>query len=99
MDSTGIIRKVDDLGRIVIPKEIRSLLRIKYEDPLEIFVNRDEIILKKCDMSLGVKELIGRLNYEFSNVKSDIETANKIFEHIHAISNILKNMKVNHDIE
>lgn len=48
MKATGIVRRIDDLGRIVIPKEIRRTLRIREGDPLEIFVDRDgEVILKK----------------------------------------------------
>ncbi len=48
MKATGIVRRIDDLGRIVIPKEIRRTLRIREADPLEIFTDREgEIILKK----------------------------------------------------
>ena len=48
MKATGIVRRIDDLGRIVIPKEIRRTLRIKEGDPLEIFTDREgEVILKK----------------------------------------------------
>ena len=48
MKATGIVRKIDDLGRIVIPKEIRKNLRIREGDPLEIFIEKDgEIILRK----------------------------------------------------
>lgn len=48
MKATGIVRRIDDLGRVVIPKEIRRTLRIREGDPLEIFTDRDgEIILKK----------------------------------------------------
>ncbi len=48
MKATGVVRRIDDLGRIVIPKEIRKTLRIKEGDPLEIFTDKDgEIILKK----------------------------------------------------
>lgn len=48
MKATGIVRRIDDLGRIVIPKEIRRTLRIREGDPLEIFTERDgTIILKK----------------------------------------------------
>lgn len=47
MKATGIVRRIDDLGRVVIPKEIRRTLRIREGDPLEIFVDRDgEVILK-----------------------------------------------------
>lgn len=48
MKATGIVRRIDDLGRVVIPKEIRRTLRIREGDPLEIFTGRDgEVILKK----------------------------------------------------
>ena len=48
MRATGIVRRIDDLGRIVIPKELRRTLRIRESDPIEIFSGREgEIILKK----------------------------------------------------
>ena len=48
MKATGIVRRIDDLGRIVVPKEIRRTLRIREGDPLEIFTSREgEIMLKK----------------------------------------------------
>lgn len=47
MKSTGIVRNVDELGRVVIPIEIRRTLGIQKRDPLEIYVDDDSIILKK----------------------------------------------------
>ncbi len=48
MKATGIVRRIDDLGRVVIPKEIRRVLRIREGDPLEIFTEKDgEVIFKK----------------------------------------------------
>jgi len=48
MKATGVVRRIDDLGRVVIPKEIRKVHRIKEGDPLEIFTDKEgEIILKK----------------------------------------------------
>jgi AbrB family transcriptional regulator (stage V sporulation protein T) len=48
MKATGIVRRIDDLGRVVVPKEIRRTLRIREGDPLEIFTDREgQIILKK----------------------------------------------------
>lgn len=48
MKATGIVRRIDDLGRVVIPKEIRRVLRIREGDPLEIYTDRDgEVIFKK----------------------------------------------------
>ena len=48
MKATGIVRRIDELGRIVVPKEIRRTLRIREGDPLEVYTDREgEIILKK----------------------------------------------------
>lgn len=48
MKATGIVRRIDDLGRVVVPKEIRRVLRIREGDPLEIYTNNaGEVILKK----------------------------------------------------
>lgn len=48
MKATGIVRRIDDLGRVVIPKEIRKVLRIRDSEPLEIFIHKEgEIMLKK----------------------------------------------------
>ncbi|MBD9009931.1 MAG: AbrB/MazE/SpoVT family DNA-binding domain-containing protein [Clostridiales bacterium] len=46
---TGIVRKVDELGRIVLPKELRDTLKIEHKDPLEIYVDADNIILRKYE--------------------------------------------------
>ncbi|MDD3599559.1 MAG: stage V sporulation T C-terminal domain-containing protein [Bacillota bacterium] len=67
MKATGIVRRIDDLGRVVIPKEIRRTLRIREGDPLEIFTDRDgEVILKKyspmVDLSLFAQEYADSLN-------------------------------------
>lgn len=47
MKSTGIVRKVDELGRVVIPIELRRTLGIEQKDALEIYVDEDKIVLKK----------------------------------------------------
>ena len=57
MKSTGVIRRIDDLGRIVIPKEIRKNLRIKEGDNLEVFVDNEDIILKKYSMMNKINDL------------------------------------------
>lgn len=49
MKATGIVRKVDELGRIVLPMELRRTLNIEKEDPVEIFVDQDNIILRKYE--------------------------------------------------
>lgn len=67
MKSTGIVRKVDELGRVVIPIELRRNLDIQEKDPLEIFVDEDKVILRKfspscifCGESKGVKDFKGK---------------------------------------
>ena len=51
MKSTGIVRNLDELGRIVIPKEMRTKMNISSSDPVEIYVDGDKIILKKYECS------------------------------------------------
>ena len=58
MKATGIVRRIDDLGRIVIPKEIRKTLRIKDGDPMEIYTSKEgEVIFRKYSLMGGVSEL------------------------------------------
>ena len=47
MQETGIVRRIDDLGRVVIPKEMRRTLRLREGDPLEIYANKDQLVFKK----------------------------------------------------
>ena len=57
MKATGIVRRIDDLGRIVIPKEIRRTLRIRETDPMEIYTDMDgQIVLKKYSPMADVSE-------------------------------------------
>lgn len=51
MKATGIVRKVDELGRIVLPIELRRTLNIKIKDPIAIFVEDDAIVLKKYELA------------------------------------------------
>jgi len=61
MKATGIVRRIDDLGRVVIPKEIRKNLRIKEGDNLEIYVQGEEVILKKYSMMNKINDLAQEL--------------------------------------
>lgn len=67
MKSTGIVRKVDELGRVVIPIELRRVLDIEVKDALEIYTDEDTIILKKykptmtCDVTGDVSDKNMRL--------------------------------------
>jgi len=67
LKSTGIVRKVDELGRIVLPKELRQTLNIRERDPIEIFVDNSSIVLQKyepacmfCNNTNGMVQYKGR---------------------------------------
>lgn len=62
MKATGIVRRIDDLGRVVIPKEIRQNYHIKEGDPLEIYTGDGGITLKKYFFADNVLDLIGCLH-------------------------------------
>ncbi len=70
MICTGVIRRIDELGRIVIPKEIRKTLYIKNGDSLEIHVEKESIILKKYSELSGVNELIKKIVNELATTFS-----------------------------
>ena len=62
MKATGIVRRIDDLGRVVIPREIRRTLRIREGDPLEIYTAKDgEVIFKKYSPMGDLTEFAGRV--------------------------------------
>lgn len=60
MKTTGIVRRIDDLGRIVIPKEIRKRIGVKEGDPFEIFISKDRssFILQKYDFDSPIKHAL-----------------------------------------
>ena len=67
MKATGIVRKIDELGRIVLPIELRRTLNVAEKDPIEIYVDDDTIILKKyapacifCDEAANVTDYRGK---------------------------------------
>ena len=72
MKSTGIVRKVDELGRIVLPIELRRTLGIEEKDRIEIFVDGESIILRKhqpaCIFCDNAKDII---NYKGKNICPD----------------------------
>ena len=89
MKTTGIIRRIDDLGRIVIPKELRKSLRIKNGDSLEIFVDQEDIILKKYSPMESIEEAASKYVDSFNQViKHNIIITDK--DKVIAASGILK---------
>lgn len=91
METTGISRRIDSVGRIVIPVEIRTRLGIRSGDQIEIFTHNNEIVLRKYDVSIGLSGLVKKLHDEFCAVMEDIpeETADKICGHINALQALM----------
>ncbi len=71
MKSTGITRRIDELGRIVIPKEIRKMLRIRDGENLEIFIDEKRIILQKHLVMENLVELSAKITEIFSSIDDD----------------------------
>ncbi|MCL2236546.1 MAG: AbrB/MazE/SpoVT family DNA-binding domain-containing protein [Defluviitaleaceae bacterium] len=77
MKSTGIVRKVDELGRVVLPIELRKTLHIDVRDPMEIFVDDDKIVLKKyqpADIFTGEMEDL----VEYKGKKVSVKTIKEL---------------------
>ena len=80
MKATGIVRRIDDLGRVVIPKEIRRTLRIREGDPLEIYTDREgQIVLKKYSMMGDLGEFAKQYADALSQTTGHIDQANRLF--------------------
>ncbi len=89
MKTTGIIRRIDDLGRVVIPKELRRNLHIKNGDTLEIFVDVDNVILKKYSPMESVEDAALKYVESFNQViKHNIIVTDK--DKVIAVSGSLK---------
>lgn len=89
MKTTGVIRRIDDLGRIVIPKEIRKNLRIKNGDTLEVFVDVDSVILKKYSPIESIEDAALKYVDSFNQVlKHNIIVTDK--DKVIAVSGSLK---------
>lgn len=75
MKSTGIVRRVDDLGRVVIPKEIRRDLKIKEGEPLELFLEGRAVCFRKFDKTLCAQESLN----ELKTILRDEDAVNSAF--------------------
>lgn len=72
MKSTGVIRRIDELGRIVIPKEIRKNLNIREGENLEIIIDNNNIILTKHSPLFNIENIIQRIKESLSDIITDI---------------------------
>lgn len=97
MKTTGVIRRIDELGRIVIPKEIRKNLRIKNGENLEIFVDNDSIILKKYSQIESIENVSVDYAQAFNQViKHNIIVTDR--DKVIAVSGPLKKKYLNKQI-
>ena len=85
MNKTGIIRRIDDLGRVVIPGEIRKASNIREGEALEIFYDKDMVCFKKCDFSISAD-----LNAVADNILEDIRTSVYADEKIKIVKQLQK---------
>lgn len=99
MKATGIIRRIDDLGRVVIPREIRRALRIREDEALEIFTDningKDVVCFAKYSPNAGflnsLTELVGAID---GNIMTcDNEKKSELHDHFNAIAKILKELE------
>ena len=90
MKATGIVRRIDDLGRVVIPKEIRRTLRIREGDPLEIFTKSDgEVIFKKYSPMGELSEFSGQYS-EVLNRTANMPIVITDRDHVISVSGLSK---------
>lgn len=93
MKATGIVRRIDDLGRIVIPKEVRRILSIKAGDPLEIFVDKEGLFLRKYLTDENIEGNLDILNEIILEYEHNLGTqkTNELLKAISNMKDILKN--------
>lgn len=92
MKSTGIVRNIDGLGRIVIPAETKKLLGLKNGDPLEIFMHKEMIVLKPYFQADEMMDLTHRMNSRLCDIKND-ELRTEIFEKIGELQMLIEEDK------
>jgi len=92
MKTTGVVRRIDELGRIVVPKEMRRTLRIREGDSLEISSDNDTIVLKKYSLVESVDNFITQYveAVHLSSKKEIITRDMAIIQKINAMSGILR---------
>lgn len=92
MKATGIIRRVDDLGRIVLPREIRRQIGISEGTAMEIFMSKDEITLKKYYPENDLNSMAENLMESVEDMRVHLgpEKTGGIRQHIREIQNLLK---------
>ena len=88
MKETGIIRRMDDLGRIVIPKEIRRLLNLREGDALELFLHEQGVFYKKYDPAKPVKACLATLKEAVMDEPA-LQRADEVMQKISELEDLL----------
>ena len=86
MRPTGIVRRIDDLGRVVIPKEIRQSLGIEAGDPLEIYTENNSVIFHKYGINDEVEKALNILSIEIRHLECGEENEKELY-------NLLKDLR------
>ena len=81
---TGIVRRIDDLGRVVIPKEIRRTMKIREGDPLIISTTENGVLFEKYDVNADITDSLKTVidNFESDLTKDEIEGIRKVIKSI-----------------
>lgn len=89
MKATGIVRRIDDLGRVVIPRELRRNLRIKEGDPLEIYTGDGGVLFRKYNPNITVKSALDDLK-EILRDEDDLNSKPELLKKINEMEALLK---------
>lgn len=89
MKDTGIVRQIDDLGRVVIPKEIRRTMNIRERDSLEIFLDKEFICLRKYDYNLTYIDTLKQMKTNIEEVP-DLKNRNEILQKLKETISVLE---------
>jgi len=96
MKATGIVRRIDDLGRVVIPKEIRRTMRIQEGDPMEIIIHDSMVCFKKYNFYETPNDILKELQNAITDIGFDLpaDKRNTVFNMIDGLKELLKDDNV-----
>ena len=92
MKALGIVRRIDDLGRVVIPKEIRRSLKIREGDALEIYLDNDVVCFKKIEMEKNFIEDIRKMSEDISELLYSWDNREELTEISQSFETILEQL-------
>ena len=92
MKALGIVRRIDDLGRVVIPKEIRRSLKIREGDALEIYLDNDVVCFKKIEMEKNFIEDVRKMSEDISELLYSWDNREELTEISQSFETILEQL-------